>query len=116
LTDNLEVRPTLIKLIAFFLARFLYGCHEALVCKWGEGGIFSLIKNDGNCNSSMSSKNWWVQKIIRRRRRRKMEANNFTKGMGDLDEEVEFPLIIDRAVELAFPARTFGRPRFVLVF
>ena len=45
-----------------------------------------------------------------------MEANNFTKGMGDLDEEVEFPLIIDRAVELAFPARTFGRPRFVLVF
>ena len=45
-----------------------------------------------------------------------MEANNFTRGVCDLDEEIEFPQVIDRAVELAFPSRTFGRPRFVLVF
>ncbi len=42
-----------------------------------------------------------------------MEARNSIGDVFDLDEEVEFPQIIDRTVELAFPARTFGRARFV---
>ena len=53
------------------------------------------------------------KKIIRRRRKKRMEANNFTQDLCDFDEDVEFPQILDRAVEIAFPGRTFRQPRLV---
>ena len=40
-----------------------------------------------------------------------MEIQIFTKDVSGIDEEIEFPQILDRTVELSFPGRTFGRPR-----
>ena len=59
----------------------------------------------------MSSNRWWVHKIILGRRRKRMEIQIFTKDVSGIDEEIEFPQILDRAVELSFLGRTFRRLR-----
>ena len=69
--------------------------------------FFVLVKNVRNCNIVMSSNRWWVQKLIRRRKRKRMEIQIFTKDVSGIDEEIEFPQILDRTVELSFPGRTF---------